>query len=93
MSPTATPKPSNPDAPGCGILARCPVLSVLAFAIVGIVLGVLLSYAEFQNKSAVLRWLGLVGDLFVSLQQLSSPLCVLSNSLSYNHDRSVLFKL
>ena len=55
-------------APGCGILARYPVLSVLLFAGVGIAVGIGLSFWEpddMQTKDTTLKWLGLVGDLFI----------------------------
>ena len=54
---------------GCGILGKFPVLSVLLFAAVGIGAGIGLSYWEpenMENKDVLLKWLGLIGDLFVS---------------------------
>jgi hypothetical protein len=59
--------------PGCGILGRYPVVSVLAFAIVGIGIGVGLSFwdpddsDEAEKKYITLKWLGLIGDLFIRL--------------------------
>lgn len=56
-------------SPGCGILAKYPVLSVLFFAAAGIGTGIGLSYWEpenMDNKDILLKWLGLIGDLFVS---------------------------
>jgi Na+/H+-dicarboxylate symporter len=52
---------------GCGPMARYPLLSVLAFAAVGVGLGLGLSYWEDDgdSKSKVIKWLGLVGDLFI----------------------------
>jgi Na+/H+-dicarboxylate symporter len=54
---------------GCGILGRYPVLSVLAFAAVGIGTGVGLSYwspdDDDDSKEKVLKWIGLLGDLFI----------------------------
>jgi Na+/H+-dicarboxylate symporter len=55
-------------SPGCGILARYPVLSVLLFAGVGVAVGVGLSFWEpddMEKKDKTLKWLGLVGDLFI----------------------------
>ena len=54
--------------PGCGILARYPVLSVLLFAATGIGAGVALSFwapDDMGKKDVLLKWLGLIGDLFV----------------------------
>ena len=53
---------------GCGILSRYPVLSVLLFAVVGIGIGVGLSYWEPddpESKDKTLKWIGLIGDLFI----------------------------
>ena len=44
---------------GCGILGRYPVLSVLSFALVGIAMGVGLSYWEPddpEDKDVTLQW-------------------------------------
>jgi len=78
MAPSTTVKTGKADdeeiaedvitAPGCGILARYPVLSVLLFAGVGIAVGIGLSFWEpddMQTKDTTLKWLGLVGDLFI----------------------------
>lgn len=57
-----------PVNPGCGILGQYPVLSVLIFAAVGIGSGVGLSYWEPddpETKDKLLKWLGLIGDLFI----------------------------
>jgi Na+/H+-dicarboxylate symporter len=67
------------DSPsGCGILSRYPVLSVLFFAIIGIGVGVGLSYWEPDNpetKKKTLKWIGLIGDLFIrSLKCVVLPL-------------------
>lgn len=51
-----------------GILARNPVLSVLFFALVGIATGVGLSFWEpedMDSKNKLLKWIGLLGDLFI----------------------------
>jgi hypothetical protein len=53
---------------GCGILGRYPVVSVLLFAAVGIGCGVGLSFWEPddpETKGILLKWLGLIGDLFI----------------------------
>jgi L-cystine uptake protein TcyP (sodium:dicarboxylate symporter family) len=50
-------------SPGCGILARYPVLSVLLFAGVGVAVGVGLSFWEpddMEKKDKTLKWLALV---------------------------------
>ena len=54
--------------PGCGILGRYPVLAVLTFAVIGIGMGVGFSFWEPEDpdtKSKLLKWLGLIGDLFI----------------------------
>jgi Na+/H+-dicarboxylate symporter len=64
--------------PGCGILGRYPVLSVLLFAGVGVSVGIGLSFWEpddEEKKEKTLKWLGLVGDLFIrSLKCVVLPL-------------------
>jgi Sodium:dicarboxylate symporter family len=53
---------------GCGPLARYPILSVVSFAAVGIALGIGLGAWEPEDddtKANVLKWFGLLGDLFV----------------------------
>jgi solute carrier family 1 (neutral amino acid transporter) protein 5 len=62
---------------GCGPMARYPLLSVLAFAAVGVALGLGLSYWEDDgdSKEKVIKWIGLVGDLFIrSLKCVVLPL-------------------
>lgn len=62
---------------GCGILGRYPVVSVIAFAIVGCAIGVGLSYwqPEDDSKDKAIKWIGLVGDLFIrSLKCVVLPL-------------------
>jgi Na+/H+-dicarboxylate symporter len=54
--------------PACGILGRYPVVAVLGFAAIGIGMGVGLSFWEPEDpdtKSKLLKWLGLIGDLFI----------------------------
>jgi hypothetical protein len=61
---------------GCGILGRYPIISVITFAVVGICIGIGLSSWEPEDgdtKDVVIKWLGLVGDLFIrSLSKLLS---------------------
>jgi Na+/H+-dicarboxylate symporter len=67
------PEPSR----GCGILGRYPLLSVLLFAAVGIAIGLGLSFWEDEGdtKDKVIKWLGLIGDLFIrSLKAVVLPL-------------------
>ena len=55
---------------GCGILGRYPVISVLAFAIAGVAVGVGLSTWEPEDpedKATTVQWLGLIGDMFIRL--------------------------
>lgn len=71
------------DSPvGCGILGRHPVMAVMGFAAVGIGLGVGLSYWEpddMETKDKVLKWIGLIGDMFIrSLKCVVLPLVRLS---------------
>jgi len=62
---------------GCGILGEYPVVSVLFFAVTGIATGVGLTYWEDDGdtKSKLVKWLGLVGDLYLNaLKALVLPL-------------------
>jgi len=71
---------------GCGILGRYPVLSVLAFATVGISLGLGLSYWEPEDstdKDTALKWIGLIGDMFIrALKAVVLPLVFVNVTLS-----------
>lgn len=74
-------------APGCGILGRYPVLSVLIFASAGIGIGLGLSFWEPDDdddtKDKVIKWLGLVGDLFIrSLKCVVLPLVFINVIIS-----------
>lgn len=53
---------------GCGILGRYPIVSVVSFAAIGAGIGLGLSTWDPENtetKANVLKWIGLVGDLFI----------------------------
>jgi len=71
---------------GCGIMGRYPVLSVLAFAAVGISLGLGLSYWEPEDptdKDTALKWIGLIGDMFIrALKAVVLPLVFVNVTLS-----------
>jgi len=74
---------------GCGILGKYPVISVLAFALIGIGVGVVLSFWDPEDsdgqetKSATLQWLGLLGDLFIrALEAVVLPLVFVNVVLS-----------
>jgi Na+/H+-dicarboxylate symporter len=74
MSTTATPTQTPAEAPiegvgiGCGILGRYPIISVISFAAMGVGIGIGLSEWDPENedvKENVLKWVGLIGDLFI----------------------------
>jgi Na+/H+-dicarboxylate symporter len=71
---------------GCGILGRYPVLSVMLFAAAGIGIGVGLSFWEpddMEDKDKTLKWIGLIGDLFIrSLKCVVLPLVFVNVILS-----------
>lgn len=53
---------------GCGILGRYPLISVVLFAAVGTGIGVGISFWEPDNadtKDNLVKWVGLLGDLFI----------------------------
>jgi Na+/H+-dicarboxylate symporter len=64
--------------PGCGILGRYPVISVISFAALGLGMGLGLSFwepDEPDTKAKLLKWIGLIGDLFIrSLKCVVLPL-------------------
>mmetsp|Transcript_29019 Transcript_29019/g.35373 ORF Transcript_29019/g.35373 Transcript_29019/m.35373 type:complete len:513 (+) Transcript_29019:117-1655(+) len=58
-------------SPGIGIFGRYPLISLAVFAILGLGVGIGLSYWDPDTASAqdskdiLIRWLGLLGDIFV----------------------------
>jgi solute carrier family 1 (neutral amino acid transporter) protein 5 len=64
--------------PGCGVLGRYPVISVITFAAVGLGMGLGFSFWEpddADTKAKLLKWIGLIGDLFIrSLKCVVLPL-------------------
>jgi hypothetical protein len=52
---------------GCGILGRYPLISVISFAALGLAVGIGLSFwqTEDDSKEKVIKWIGLVGELFI----------------------------
>jgi hypothetical protein len=64
---------------GCGILGRYPIISVISFAVVGISIGIGLSSwdpdDDDDTKDVVIKWLGLVGDLFIRALSKSRNCC------------------
>lgn len=71
---------------GCGIMGRYPVLSVLLFAIAGVAIGVGISTWEPEDpedKEVTVKWLGLVGDMFIrALKAVVLPLVFVNVILS-----------
>jgi hypothetical protein len=71
---------------GCGPLAKYPILSVVGFAVVGIALGIGLGAWEPDNadvKMNVLKWIGLLGDLFIrALKAVILPLVFVNVAVS-----------
>jgi len=53
---------------GCGPMKKYPLLSIISFALVGVGIGLALSFWEPDDedtKFKVVKWVGLVGDLFI----------------------------
>jgi hypothetical protein len=75
---------------GCGILGRYPIISVISFAVVGICIGVGLSAwdpDDSDTKDVVIKWLGLIGDLFIrSLSKLLNCCCRLARLASHTEE-------
>lgn len=71
---------------GCGILGRYPIISVVTFAAAGIGLGIGLSEWNPDNpetKDTVLKWIGLIGDLFIrALKAVVLPLVFVNVAVS-----------
>ena len=74
---------------GCGFFRRYPSLSIFIFACVGIGVGAGFSYWEpdldddQQKKEVILKWIGLVGDLFIrGLQCVIVPLVFINVTIS-----------
>ena len=54
---------------GCGILGRYPIISVVSFAALGVALGIGLAAwtpdDDDDAKDVLIKWIGLVGDMFI----------------------------
>jgi Na+/H+-dicarboxylate symporter len=58
----------KPKGGCCGFFHNRPILAIFIFVVLGVALGVGLSYWEPENptnKKVTIQWLGLVGDLFI----------------------------
>merc|ERR1719326_2687580 len=70
----------------CGIMSRYPITSIILCAASGVFIGYVLSEWEPQNadaKKATVRWVGLVGDLFLrALKCIVLPLVFINVTLS-----------
>jgi len=58
----------QPKGGCCGFFHNRPILAIFIFVVLGVGLGVGLSYWEPENpddKKVTIQWLGLVGDLFI----------------------------
>jgi len=71
---------------GCGPMKNYPLLSVVCFAAVGLGIGIGLSFWEPDNadtKETTLKWIGLVGDLFIrALKCVILPLVFINVAIS-----------
>lgn len=71
---------------GCGVMARYPVTSIVTCAILGIVTGYGLSVwvpESKETKDDVVRWIGLIGDMFLrGLKCVVLPLVFVNVSLA-----------
>lgn len=83
---TDIPPEDKPTGIGCGILGRYPIISVVSFAGMGIGLGIGLSSWDPENeetKANLLKWIGLVGDLFIrALKAVVLPLVFVNVAVS-----------
>jgi Na+/H+-dicarboxylate symporter len=82
--------------PGCGILGRYPVISVIFFASLGLGMGLGFSFWEPDDpdtKAKLLKWIGLIGDLFIrSLRCIVLPLIFVNIVMSVGKAGSVGWK-
>lgn len=72
---------------GCGLMGRNPLLAVVSFALLGVGVGIGLSFWEpdegDDSKDIAIKWIGLVGDLFIrALKAVILPLVFINVSLS-----------
>ena len=83
---SSTPETTAPAGIGCGVLGRYPILSVVSFAAAGIGIGIALSSWEPENpdtKETTLKWIGLIGDLFIrALKAVVLPLVFVNVAVS-----------
>jgi Na+/H+-dicarboxylate symporter len=81
-----TSEPEKSQSIGCGILGRYPIISVVSFAAAGIGIGIGLSTWDPEDpdtKSTLLKWIGLVGDVFIrALKAVVLPLVFVNVAVS-----------